>query len=40
MKALVRSDLHVEFVPFKPPVVGSNLVIMAGDVHKGVKGVR
>jgi predicted phosphodiesterase len=40
MKALVLSDLHIEFQPFEVPPVDVDLVILAGDIHKGVKGVR
>lgn len=40
MKALVLSDLHLEFEPFQPPTLDVDLVILAGDIHKGIKGVK
>ncbi|MGY2095712.1 metallophosphoesterase [Pseudomonas simiae] len=40
MKALVLSDLHVEFEAFTPPMVDVDIVILAGDVHKGIRGVK
>lgn len=40
MKALILSDLHLEFEPFQPPVTDFELVILAGDIHKGARGVQ
>lgn len=40
MKALILSDLHIEFEPFHPSVVDVDLVILAGDIHKGVRGIQ
>ena len=34
----VLSDLHNEFEPYKPPKVDCDLVILAGDVEVGMKG--
>jgi hypothetical protein len=39
MKLCILSDLHLEFVPFVPPMVDSNVVILAGDIQSGDKGV-
>jgi predicted phosphodiesterase len=39
MKALILSDLHIEFEPFVPPAMDVDLVVLAGDIHKGVRGV-
>ena len=41
MKLLVLSDLHVEFAPFEPDVEATeaaDVVVLAGDIHKGVQG--
>ncbi|WLH51300.1 metallophosphoesterase [Pseudomonas tolaasii] len=40
MKALILSDLHIEFEPYQPQPVDVDLVILAGDIHKGVRGVK
>jgi predicted phosphodiesterase len=40
MKLLVLSDLHVEFAPFMPDAEATHaadIVVLAGDIHKGVK---
>lgn len=42
MKLLVLSDLHVEFAPFVPDpaaVEAADVVVLAGDVSNGVKGI-
>lgn len=39
MKIHVLSDLHLEFAPFVPPRVDSSVVILAGDIQPGEKGV-
>jgi hypothetical protein len=39
MRLLILSDLHLEFAPYKPPKSGADLVILAGDIHPGTKGV-
>ncbi len=36
----VLSDLHLEFEEFEPPSVEADLVILAGDIGVGVRGVR
>jgi Icc-related predicted phosphoesterase len=36
----VLSDLHLEFTDFTPPAVEADLVILAGDIHVGTKGIR
>ncbi len=38
MRIHVLSDLHNEFEPFKPPEVDCDVVILAGDVGVGMKG--
>ncbi len=40
MKLLIYSDLHLEFSNFTPPKGGFDVVILAGDIHLGDKGVR
>ncbi|PIO94363.1 serine/threonine protein phosphatase [Pseudomonas syringae] len=40
MKALILSDLHIEFEPYHVPPVDVDLIVLAGDIHKGVRGVR
>jgi predicted phosphodiesterase len=40
MKALVLSDLHLEFKALQAPLVDVDLVILAGDIHKGTRGVQ
>ncbi|MDC7815653.1 hypothetical protein [Pseudomonas sp. BLCC-B112] len=40
MKALVLSDLYLEFEPIQLPLVDVDLVILAGDIHKGTRGVH
>jgi Icc-related predicted phosphoesterase len=40
MKLQIFSDLHVEFEPFVPPSVQVDVVILAGDIHIGNKGIR
>lgn len=39
MKLHILSDLHVEFEMFNPPQTGSDIVILAGDIHVGKKGI-
>jgi Icc-related predicted phosphoesterase len=41
MRLLVLSDLHVEFAPFVPDLAATaaaDLVVLAGDIHKGTQG--
>lgn len=40
MKVLVLSDLHIEFEPYLMPSVDVDLVVLAGDIHKGIRGVQ
>ncbi len=40
MKIRLYSDLHLEFGPFDPPDAAADLVVLAGDIHVGVKGVE
>jgi predicted phosphodiesterase len=39
MKLHILSDLHIEFEMFHPPKTGSDVVILAGDIHIGKKGI-
>lgn len=39
MKLHILSDLHVEFAPFAPPPVAADVVVLAGDIHVGVRGI-
>ncbi|MDB5805320.1 MAG: 3,5-cyclic adenosine monophosphate phosphodiesterase CpdA [Betaproteobacteria bacterium] len=38
MKLHILSDLHIEFSPFAPADTGADVVILAGDIHKGGAG--
>ena len=40
MRIRVLGDLHVEFAPFDPPRVDADAVVLAGDTHVGVHGIR
>jgi len=40
MRIHILSDLHLEFGSFTPPDAHADLVVLAGDVDIGVKGVR
>jgi predicted phosphodiesterase len=40
MKIRVLSDLHLEFQDWNPPKVDADVVVLAGDIHVGVKGVE
>lgn len=37
MRALILSDLHIEHAPFERPRGDYDLVILAGDIHNGVR---
>jgi len=39
VKVHVLSDLHLEFSSFEPPATEANVVVLAGDVAQGNKGV-
>jgi predicted phosphodiesterase len=36
----VLSDLHLEFAPFDPPDAAADLVVLAGDVQPGLRGLE
>lgn len=36
----VLSDLHLEFAPFPPPAVAADAIVLAGDIHTGLQGLR
>ncbi len=38
MRIYVLSDLHLEFTPFVPPSVDADVVILAGDIDVGTRG--
>ena len=40
MRLHVLSDLHLEFAPFTPAAVDADVVVLAGDLHPGVRGLR
>jgi Icc-related predicted phosphoesterase len=43
VRLLVLSDLHVEFAPFEPnraAVATADVVVLAGDINKGVRGIE
>jgi predicted phosphodiesterase len=40
MRLHVLSDLHLEFADFVPPNVDCDLVVLAGDIHNGTKGLE
>ncbi|MBE9033421.1 metallophosphoesterase, partial [filamentous cyanobacterium LEGE 11480] len=40
MRLLIYSDLHLEFADFVPPSTDADAVILAGDIHVGIKGMR
>jgi len=39
MKLHILSDLHIEFSLFMPPATDADIIILAGDIYKGAKGV-
>lgn len=39
MRIRILSDLHLEFSPLALPKVQADVVVLAGDVHAGIKGV-
>lgn len=40
MKVQILSDLHIEFEDFKTDFLNSDVVVLAGDIHLGTKGVE
>ena len=39
MRIRVLSDLHLEFKDWNPPKVDADVIVLAGDIHVGVKGI-
>jgi predicted phosphodiesterase len=39
MKLRILSDLHIEFEPFNPCPTQADIVILAGDIHVGKRGI-
>lgn len=39
IKLHILSDIHLEFSTFEPPATDANIIILAGDIGKGDKGV-
>jgi Icc-related predicted phosphoesterase len=39
MKIHILSDLHIEFESFHPPETDADMVVLAGDIHIGKKGI-
>lgn len=40
MRVHILADLHLEFAPFQPKKVDADVVVLAGDVHTGLNGIR
>jgi len=40
MRISVLSDLHLEFAPYSPAAVKADAIVLAGDIHVGVKGIQ
>jgi predicted phosphodiesterase len=40
MKIHILSDLHLEFAPFQAPKTDADVVVLAGDIHLGQKGLE
>jgi predicted phosphodiesterase len=40
MKIRILSDLHLEFLDWTPPAADADVVILAGDIHTGVRGME
>lgn len=40
MKLHILSDLHIEFESFNPTFIDTDIIILAGDIHVGKKGVE
>lgn len=40
MRLHVLSDLHLKYAPFAVPAVDADVVVLAGDIDRGVRGVR
>jgi len=39
-KLHILSDLHLEFADYKPTVTDADIVVLAGDIHKGTLGLK
>ncbi len=39
MKLHILSDLHLEFSDFQPPATDADMVVLAGDIGQGTKGI-
>lgn len=39
MRLHILSDLHLEFAPFVPPATEADMVLLAGDIDLGIKGI-
>ena len=39
MKLHILSDLHLEFSTFQPPPTDADVIVLAGDIDKGNKGI-
>lgn len=39
MRLRLLSDLHLEFDPWVPPAAEQDVVILAGDIHNGLRGI-
>ena len=40
MRIHLLSDLHLELAPFEPPPVAADVVVVAGDLHPGLRGLE
>lgn len=40
MRIHLLSDLHLEAFPWEPPDVDADVVVLAGDIHNGLAGLR
>lgn len=40
MRIHILSDLHLEFAPFQPSNVAADVIVLAGDIHTGMKGLK
>ncbi len=40
MKIRVLSDLHLEFAVWTPPAADADVIVLAGDIHVGVRGLE
>ncbi len=36
----ILSDLHIEVTDFDPPATGADVIVLAGDIHNGTKGLE